>query len=108
MALYSREKARRSLFNTISYRAISLVATLAGYVVLVRALSEQSFGIYSLLYAFVPVISTVASLGLELTLKRFQPEYLRAGDAAAAAWLVRIVALTRVVSNVLTIGLLLL
>jgi O-antigen/teichoic acid export membrane protein len=108
MVLYSRERARRSLFNTIGYRAISLVATMAGYVVLVRALSEQSFGIYSLLYAFVPVISTVASLGLELTLKRFQPEYLRAGDAAAAAWLVRIVSLTRLVSNVLTIALLLL
>jgi O-antigen/teichoic acid export membrane protein len=108
MALYSRERARRSLLNTIGYRAISLVATMAGYIVLVRALSEQAFGIYSLLYAFVPVISTVASLGLELTLKRFQPEYLRAGDAAAAAWLVRVVSFARLASNILAIAVLLL
>jgi O-antigen/teichoic acid export membrane protein len=74
MALYSPEKARRSIFNTIGYRAISQLATFVGYVVLVRALSEQSFGIYSLLYAFIPVISTAASLGLEQTLRRYQPE----------------------------------
>ena len=78
MVLYSRERARRSLFNTIGYRAISQVATLLGYIVLVRALTEQSFGVLSLLYAFIPVVSTLASLGLEQTLRRFQPEYLRA------------------------------
>jgi O-antigen/teichoic acid export membrane protein len=87
MPLYSREKARRSLLNTVGYRAISQLATLAGYVLLVRTLSEQAFGIYSLLYAIIPVISTAASLGLEQTLRRFQPEYLRAGNLPAAAWL---------------------
>jgi O-antigen/teichoic acid export membrane protein len=108
MRLYGREKARRSLLNTISYRAISQAATIAGYVVLVRALPEQSFGIFSLLYSFIPVISTVASLGLELTLKRFQPEYLRSGDTTAAAWLLRVVMILRLVSNALILALILL
>src|ERR1700751_2206131 len=108
MGLYSREKARRSLLNTVGYRAISQGATVVGYVVLVRALSEQSFGIYSLLYAFIPFISTVASLGLELTLKRFQPEYLRAGNRQAAAWLLRVVMTARLASNALVLALIVL
>lgn len=106
MPLYSREKARRSLLNTVGYRAISQVATLAGYVVLVRSLSEHSFGIYSLLYAIIPVISTAASLGLEQTLRRFQPEYLRVGDASAAAWLLRVVMIARFSSNAVILALL--
>ena len=65
--LYSREQARRSLLNTAGFRAISQVSTMVGYIVLVRALSAQAFGVYSLLYACIPVISTAASLGLELT-----------------------------------------
>jgi len=107
MRLYNREKARRSLLNTIGYRAVSQLATIAGYIVLVRALPERSFGIFSLLYSFIPVISTVASLGLELTLKRFQPEYLRSGETQAAAWLFRVVAIMRLASNALVLLLIL-
>ncbi len=107
MRLYSREKARRSLLNTIGYRAVSQLATIAGYIVLVRALPERAFGIFSLLYSFIPVISTVASLGLELTLKRFQPEYLRSGETQAAAWLLRVVTLMRLASNALVLCLIL-
>src|SRR5579862_643465 len=108
MALYSPGKARRSLLNTVGYRAISQVATIVGYVVLVRALPEQSFGVYSLLYAFIPVISTVASLGLEQTLRRFQPEYLRESQEQTASWLLRVVTLARLSSNALIIALVLL
>src|SRR5579871_3835751 len=108
MALYSPEKARRSLLNTIGYRAISQVATMVGYIVLVRALAEQSFGIYSLLYSFIPVISTVASLGLEQTLRRFQPEYLHAGNLSAAAWLVRFVSSARFVANLVILAIMVL
>lgn len=107
MPLYSREKARRSLLNTVGYRAISQIATTVGYVVLVRSLSERGFATYSLLYAIIPVISTAASLGLEQTLRRFQPEYLRAGDAPAAARLLRIVMIARLLSNALILALLL-
>jgi O-antigen/teichoic acid export membrane protein len=108
MALYTPDRARRSLFHTVTYRAMSQVTTVLGYVVLVRGLSKQDFGVFSLLYAFIPLISTVASLGLEQTLRRFQPEFLRLGQHAAAAWLVRVVAAARLGMNavVLTIVLL--
>jgi O-antigen/teichoic acid export membrane protein len=108
MALYTPDRARRSLFDTVTYRAIAQVATVVGYVVLVRGLSKNDFGIYSLLYAFIPLISTVVSLGLEQTLRRFQPEFLKTGQTAAAAWLVRVVARARLGMNILVLAIILL
>jgi O-antigen/teichoic acid export membrane protein len=108
VVVYSRETARRSLLNTASYRAVSQVATLVGYLVLVRTLPERSFGIYSLLYSFIPVVSTAASLGIELTLKRFQPEFLRSGNVAAASWLLRVAMYLRLGSNALLLAVILL
>ena len=108
MALYSREKARRSFFNTVGFRALSQIATMLSYIVLVRALSEHSFGVLNLLYAIIPVVSTVASLGLEQTLRRFQPEYLRLGNVPAAAWLLRIVTAARLASTALLLALVIL
>lgn len=104
MSLYDRGKARRSLIDTMTYRALSQVATFLSYVILVRALSEQEFGVFNLLYAFIPVVSTVASLGLEQTLRRFQPEYLRAGNRSAAAWLTRFVGSARFVVDVIVLA----
>jgi O-antigen/teichoic acid export membrane protein len=108
MKFYSRGHARRSVFHTAVFRVLSQVATLAGYVVLVRALTEHAFGVLSLLYAFIPVVSTVASLGIEQTLRRYQPEYLRAGNASAAAWLLRVAASARFLVNLLLLGIILL
>lgn len=108
MALYSRRNARRSLINTIQFRAVSQVATILGYVVMVRGMTAHDFGVFNLLYTFIPTISTVASLGLEQTLRRYQPEYLNAGNAPAAGWLVRFVARTRLTTNVILFGLILL
>jgi O-antigen/teichoic acid export membrane protein len=99
MELYSPQRARRALFYTIGFRAVSQLATVLSYVVLVRGLSEQALGVYSLLYSVIPIMGTVASFGLDQVLKRFQPEYLRAGNTAAAAWLVRLVTMGRFVSN---------
>lgn len=104
MALYTRGRARRSLIDTVAFRAVSQLATFLGYVVLVRGMSKEDFGVFNLLYAFIPVVSTVASLGLEQTLRRYQPEYLQAGNAAAASWLVRFVASARFGTNVLVLG----
>ena len=89
MKFYSRGNARRSVFHTAVFRVLSQVSTLASYIVLVRAMSEHEFGVLSLLYAFIPVVSTTASLGIEQTLRRFQPEYLRAGNYSTATWLLR-------------------
>lgn len=108
MALYSRELARRAVFHTVGFRVVSQLATVLGYVVLVRALSLYSLGIYSLLYSVIPIAGTVASLGLEQTLKRFQPEFLRLDNLAGSGWLVRSVTRARLVSTLALIALLLL
>ena len=104
MPLYERSKARRSLFDTITYRVASQISTVLGYIVLVRATSKTDFGVYNLLYSFIPLVGTAASLGLEQTLRRFQPEYLRQGGVRAAAWLVKRVAALRFGTNVLVLG----
>src|SRR5262245_9014296 len=95
MSLYNRKTARRSIINTVVYRALSQVGTLLGYVAMVRSMTEHDFGVFNILYSIVPVVSTVASLGLEQTLRRYQPDYLRSGNLQAAAWLVRVVASAR-------------
>src|SRR5262249_30928988 len=101
---YGRTGARRSLLDTVAFRALSQVCTMLSYVVMVRGMTERDFGIFNLLYGFVPVVSTVASLGLEQTLRRYQPEYLRGGSPAHAAWLVRVVSLAPLVTNVIVIA----
>ncbi len=98
--IYTRAKARRSVIATAAFRALSQVATVLGYIVLVRGMPEQQFGVYSLLYSFLPVVGTVLSLGLEQVLQRYQPEYLRAGNRAGAAWLMRTIARTRLLANI--------
>ena len=104
MKLYSRGQARRSIFVTAGFRVLSQLATLASYVVLVRGMTEQSFGVLSLFYSVIPLISTALSLGIEQTLRRYQPEYLQSAQIDAAAWLLRIAASTRFVTNLVVLG----
>jgi O-antigen/teichoic acid export membrane protein len=106
--LYDRSRARRSLFDTITFRILSQLTTVVGYVVLVRAMSKNDFGVFNLLYSFIPLVGTVASLGLEQTLRRFQPEYLRQDKLAAATWLVKRVASARLATNCVILVVLLL
>lgn len=108
MTLYSRQRARNALFHTLQFRAISQVATVLSYIVLVRNMQERAFGVYNLFYSFIPVITTLASFGLEQTLRRFQPEYLRTGQSMASAWLVRFVASARFATTLIMVGLVLL
>ncbi|HVW69513.1 MAG TPA: oligosaccharide flippase family protein [Steroidobacteraceae bacterium] len=108
MTLYSPQRARRSLLQTIGFRAVSQLATVLSYIVLVRAMREEPFGIYNLFYSFIPVISTLASFGLEQTLRRFQPEYLRSERPSLGAWLVRFVATARFAVSIVMLGIILL
>ena len=107
MTPYSRGSARRSVFQTAAFRLVSQVATLAGYVVLVRAASEETFGRFSLLLAVIPAIGAVASLGIEQTLRRFQPEFLALGQPGAAAWLGRCGLWAQLLANLVVIAALL-
>ncbi len=104
MKPYSKGRVRRSLFHTVFFRALSQLATVGSYVVLVRGMTEQAFGILNLLYAVIPVISTTASLGIEQTMRRYQPEYLQSGNAPAAAWLLRVASSTRFATNLIFLG----
>jgi O-antigen/teichoic acid export membrane protein len=108
MGIYTRKRVRRSLFDTVTFRALSQIATMLGYVVIVRGMSEQDFGVFNLLYAFIPVVGTISSFGLEQTLRRYQPEYLSSGNTAGAAWLVRFVGSARFAINVVVIAIILL
>jgi O-antigen/teichoic acid export membrane protein len=108
MVSYSRQQARRSLFHTVRFRAISQTATILSYIVLVRGMQVHAFGVYNLFYSFIPIITTLASFGLEQTLRRFQPEYLRTDRPAASAWLVRFVRRARLASTVVMLMIVLL
>jgi O-antigen/teichoic acid export membrane protein len=108
MSLYSANQARRSLIDTLRFRGLSQIATVLSYVVLVRGMPKADFGVFNLLYSFIPVLGTVASLGLEQILRRYQPEYLQLGNAGAAASLVRFIASARFALNIVLIGALLL
>ncbi len=108
MSIYSQSRARRSLIDTVLFRALSQGATLISLILQVRAMRKEDFGVYQLLYSFIPVVSTLASLGLEQTLRRYQPEYLHAGNVRAAAWLVRFIASARFGANVFILTVLLL
>jgi O-antigen/teichoic acid export membrane protein len=103
LKLYSRDRARRSLFDTIGFRALSQIATVLSYMVLVRSMSEEAFGVLNLLYAVIPIVNTLGSLGLDHVLRRYQPEYLSAGNTTASAWLLRSVRRLRLLSNIVLI-----
>jgi O-antigen/teichoic acid export membrane protein len=101
--IYTRGRARRSLVDTVTFRVVSQITTGLALIIQVRGMSEHDFGIYSLLYTFIPVIGTLLSLGLEQVMQRFQPEYLRQGNKAGAAWLMRVIASGRLATNILLI-----
>jgi len=101
--IYTRGRARRSLVDTVMFRVVSQVTTGLALIIQVRGMSEHDFGVYSLLYTFIPVIGTALSLGLEQVMQRFQPEYLRAGNKVGAAWLMRTIASGRLATNILII-----
>jgi len=98
---YTRKSARSAAFHAIFLRVPAQIATLVGYVVLVRLLSETEFGVYSLFYAVLPVVGTLLSFGMEDTLRRYQPEYLRKGENRLAHWLTRRIGQLRLITTFL-------
>jgi O-antigen/teichoic acid export membrane protein len=101
--IYTGGRARRSLIDTVTFRVLSQITTALALIIQVRGMSEHDFGVYSLLYTFIPVIGTLLSLGLEQVMQRYQPEYLRAGNKIGAAWLMRRIAIGRLTTNILII-----
>jgi O-antigen/teichoic acid export membrane protein len=87
------------VFHAVLFRIPAQISTLLGYVVLVRWLTETEFGVYSLFYAMLPMIGTLMSFGMENTLNRYQPEYLRKGENRLANRLSRNVGLLRLATT---------
>ena len=108
MSLYTATNTRRSLIDSVVLRVLSQVATVSSYIILVRGMPKSDFGVFNILYSFIPVLGTLASFGLEQILRRYQPEYLRQGNVAGAVSLVKFVASARFALNVVFIGVLLL
>jgi O-antigen/teichoic acid export membrane protein len=106
--IYTGGRARRSLIDTVTFRVLSQVTTALALIIQVRGMPEHDFGVYSLLYTFIPVIGTLLSLGLEQVMQRYLPEYLRAGNQRGAAWLMRRIATGRLATNILLIAVVLL
>ena len=88
----------------IIHQIISFGAT----ILLVRALSQEEFGIYSILYAVIPMLNIVGSLGLHNVLQRFLPEYyagseLRlAGKLAVRVFTIRFIATIVILAAIFT------
>ena len=61
--------------NTAVLKFLHQLASFGATVLLVRALSQQEYGVYSILYATIPLLNILASLGLPNVLQRYLPEY---------------------------------
>jgi O-antigen/teichoic acid export membrane protein len=96
---YNKQGARRATFYTLLLRPPAQIASALSYVLLVRLLSERDYGIYNLFYATLPLVSAAASFGLEHTLRRFQPEYLKKGQNRLADLVVRKIGVIRLLTN---------
>ena len=57
--------------------AVTLTASVFITIIIVRGLSVEDYGIYTLLYSLISYVSVIASFGLPATLQRFIPEALQ-------------------------------
>jgi O-antigen/teichoic acid export membrane protein len=98
---YTRRSARTATFHALAFRVPAQLASVLGYVLLVRVLPESEFGVYSLFYAIVAVVGTLLSFGMEDTLRRYQPEYLRRGENRLAHMLAQRIGWLRLITTLL-------
>ena len=91
--------------HTFIFKLLSVGASAITAILLVRGLNEHDYGVYSLLYAVIGVLGTVASLGIANTLQRYIPEYYARGEFKIANTLYRVLSFARLLSNVVLLGL---
>jgi len=90
---------------TALFKSAAQLISVGATIFLIRALSEEDFGIYNLLYSFISLLGMVASFGLANALQRYIPEYYSKGEFRIADNLYRISSIIRLLSNVLVLGL---
>ncbi len=68
---YGQARIKRGLFNFALGKGVSALAGMAAIVMVIRALSVQSFAAYSVLVALVEIVTAISRLGLAQALLRY-------------------------------------
>jgi O-antigen/teichoic acid export membrane protein len=97
----------RSAKSTVVFKTLSQSLSGVALIVLIRALSENDYGVYNLFYSIIGIVGMIASFGLSNTLQRFIPEYYSKGEFRIAHNLYRMTSLIRLLANVVVLFLLL-
>lgn len=77
---YSQKSAQKGFRAVLILRPLSQLFSALAFVVLIRLLPEQQFGILALLLSSIAFIGLVLSLGIINTIQRFVPEYGKTGQ----------------------------
>ena len=98
-SFYSKNRATKAAKYTIVFRAISIPATIVGSILLVRLLSEEQYGVYNILYALLPAVIAVLSFGLDNSVSRYIPEFVKDGEFRLAKRLGQVAQLIRLLTS---------
>lgn len=96
-------KAAEAGVSTAVLKVFHQIISFGATVLLVRTLSQEAFGIYSILYAVIPMLNIVGSFGLQEVLQRFLPEYYAKNEFKLASKLVFRVFVLRIIVSVFVI-----
>ena len=103
-----KKKASNAIKHTFIFKSLGQICGILATILLVRALSENDYGIYNLLYSIIGLIGTIASLGIGNTLQRYIPEYYQKGEFKIAHNLFRMTSAIRLLTDAAILGFILL
>ena len=103
-----KHKTTTAVKYTFIFKTLGQLCGTFATILLVRALSENDYGIYNLLYSVIGFLGTIASLGIGNTLQRYIPEYYQKGEFKIAHNLYRMSTAIRMVVDVAILGFILL
>ena len=99
-----KEKTTNAIKHTLIFKSLGQIAGIIATILLVRALSENEYGVYNLLYSIIGLIGTVASLGIGNTLQRYIPEYYQKREFKVAHNLFKITSVIRLIADTAILG----
>ena len=102
-----KQKGVSAAKYTVVFKGLSQFLLLLVNVLIVRALSESSYGVYNLFYSVIALLAVFASMGIPNTLQRFIPEYYAKGEFRIANRLYRMASALRLLSSIILVGLIL-
>jgi len=93
---YSASRIRRGVFHLIGGKAITSIAGIGTFLLLVRALPVEQFAAYTILFALVELVEASTGVGLSQILSRYVPELYVGHHRNALRRLVTIVLTLRI------------